>query len=270
MPRGTLSSPDSSQRPEPPFSDGTAATGVRRRRLASPSTPRARVPDDYQERPAADRPPRATRGASATRFAEAGAFQPNPVTLPTARTPTRTGQRHERRRLRHPHRRTRPRSGRHQAPPGRSHRRHGPHRRRRRPGSTGDEGGPRRTPGSRGKMDEQDFIQASQRVFSPGYEFDNYIRGTTRILRIDDAAITYRRGKSRIRVDLRDLHMTYDHFRGRRVSCRDLQEFKPAVFDSEARPAGHSCNCTFLFHLLERIGWLVQRKGGDIKEIRSG
>ena len=145
-------------------------------------------------------------------------------------------------------------SGRHRVPPGRSHRRHGPHRRRRRPGSTGDEGRPRRTPGSRGKMDEQDFIQTSQRVFSPGYEFDNYIRGTTRILRIDDAAITYRRGKSRIRVDLRDLHMTYDHFRGRRVSCRDLQEFKPAVFDSEARPAGHSCNCTFLFHLLERIG----------------
>ena len=37
--------------------------------------------------PPPDQRPRATRGASATEFAEAGAFQPNPVTLPTARPP---------------------------------------------------------------------------------------------------------------------------------------------------------------------------------------
>ena len=48
-------------------------------------------------------PPRATRRP-------AGAFPPNPVTLPTARRPrNRPGQRHERRRLRHTHRRPRPR-----------------------------------------------------------------------------------------------------------------------------------------------------------------
>ena len=114
-------------------------------------------------------------------------------------------------------------------------------------------------------MDEQAFIQASQKVLSPGDEFDNYIRGTTRISRIDDAAITYLRGRekaSEIKVKLRDLYMTYDHFRGRRVSCRDLQEFKPAVFGSNARP----CNCTFLFHLLERIGVAGPAEGWPLQQ----
>ena len=97
-------------------------------------------------------------------------------------------------------------------------------------------------------MDEQAFIQASQKVFSPGYEFDNYRRGTTMILCINDAAIKYLSGNTTIRVKLRDLYMTYDHFRGRRVSRRNLREFKPAVFDSKP------CNCMFLFQLLERIG----------------
>jgi hypothetical protein len=33
------------------------------------------------------------------------------------------------------------------------------------------------------------------------------------------------------------------------------------IFDSNARPAGHSCNCTFLFLVLKEIGLCGEIKG---------
>ena len=73
------------------------------------------------------------------------------------------------------------------------------------------------------------------------------------MLGVDRATIMYRRGNSRIRVQLADLYRAYNRFKGRKVSSIDLRRFAPSVFDSTARPAGHSCNCTFLFHLLQRL-----------------
>jgi type IV secretory pathway TraG/TraD family ATPase VirD4 len=55
----------------------------------------------------------------------------------------------------------------------------------------------------------------------------------------------------------------YALYRGRRVSTTELRAFRPVVFDSAARPAGHSCNCTIFFLLLERMGVVegIQGKG---------
>ena len=51
-------------------------------------------------------------------------------------------------------------------------------------------------------------------------------------------------------VKFSDLYEAYAHFFGKNMTTTDLRGFKPSVFDSSARPAGHSCNCTFLFLLL--------------------
>ena len=67
--------------------------------------------------------------------------------------------------------------------------------------------------------------------------------------------VSYKRGKSTIRVAIIDLFAAYAHFRGRRVSSCDLKMLAPHVFDSQARPAGHSCNCTFLFMVLMNAAW---------------
>ena len=102
-------------------------------------------------------------------------------------------------------------------------------------------------------MTRQEFIHAARQAFPSGYEFDNPGGGTTRILSVDAIGIAYRRGNSRISVQFADLYSAYEQFKGRQVSSTDLRRFSPSVFDSNARPAGHSCNCTFLFHVLQRL-----------------
>lgn len=103
-------------------------------------------------------------------------------------------------------------------------------------------------------LSEVAFIDAANRNLSEGYCFANPGGGTSRIERITRTAITYRRGKSPITVRWSGLYRAYSHFKGKRVSSTDLRKFAPAVFDSNARPAGHSCNCTFFFHLIEKMG----------------
>ena len=102
-------------------------------------------------------------------------------------------------------------------------------------------------------MTQHEFISETRRALPLGYEFENPGGGTSRIVDIDTSAVSYRRGMSSIRVRLADLYKAYDHFKGERVSSTDLRRFAPSVFDSSARPAGHSCNCTFLFHLLQKL-----------------
>ena len=102
-------------------------------------------------------------------------------------------------------------------------------------------------------MTRQEFIHAARQAFPSGYEFDNPGGGTTRILSVDAIGIAYRRGNSRISVQFADLYSAYERFKGRQVSSTDLRRFSPSVFDSNARPADHSCNCTFLFHVLQRL-----------------
>ena len=88
----------------------------------------------------------------------------------------------------------------------------------------------------------------------PGIVLRNPGRGTTTIKGYSAGKVSYVRGKSTIRVAIRDLFSAYSSLRGGRVRSRDLRRHAPMVFDSSARPAGHSCNCTFLFMVLRQLG----------------
>jgi len=103
-------------------------------------------------------------------------------------------------------------------------------------------------------MTVDQFVQAAQRVISPGHEFANPGGGTSRIKNVGNERISYLRGKSTISVSIQDLGDAYEEFKGRLVSSSDLRAFAPSVFDSKARPAGHSCNCTFFFLLVRKMG----------------
>ncbi|MCY4228044.1 MAG: hypothetical protein OXF20_10225 [Gammaproteobacteria bacterium] len=98
------------------------------------------------------------------------------------------------------------------------------------------------------------FINIANGILSEGLILDNPGGGTSKIERINREKVTYRRGSSTITVRWSDLYNAYKRFRGKLVSSTDLRKFAPAVFDSGARPAGHSCNCTFFFHLMIKMG----------------
>ena len=95
----------------------------------------------------------------------------------------------------------------------------------------------------------------------PGTVMRNLGAGTTTIKSYSAGKVSYVRGKSSFRVAISDLFSAYSHFRGARVRSRDLRLYAPMVFDSSARPAGHSCNCTFLFMVLRRLSMATAVEG---------
>ena len=99
----------------------------------------------------------------------------------------------------------------------------------------------------------EDFVDRARASLPVGYVFDNPRAGTSRIVASSRRRVCYQRRNSRIYVRWSDLHAAYVRFAGRRMSSSDLREEMPSVFDSSARPAGHSCNCTFLFHVLKKL-----------------
>ena len=102
-------------------------------------------------------------------------------------------------------------------------------------------------------MELEDFVSRARASMPLERVFENARVGTSRILANDRRKVCYKRGNSRIYVRWRDLHAAYIRFAGRRVSSSDLRNAMPSVFDSSARPAGHSCNCTFLFRVLAEL-----------------
>ena len=77
--------------------------------------------------------------------------------------------------------------------------------------------------------------------------------------------VRYTRGHSTMRVALTDLYETWSSFRGRRVSSTDLRAFRPHVFDSSARPSGHSCNVGLLFSLLIELRLADDLRGAGVR-----
>jgi hypothetical protein len=114
-------------------------------------------------------------------------------------------------------------------------------------------------------MDLDTFLTSIKRVFPVGTVIDNPGGGTSTIVGFSDRHASYKRGRSTISVAFADLHEAYSHFRGEEVTSTDLREFRPSVFDSAARPAGHSCNCTFLFRLLEGLRLSGQIDGSGVR-----
>ena len=103
-------------------------------------------------------------------------------------------------------------------------------------------------------MTYHDFQFRVIEALPPGTILPNPGRGTSKVKGYPDARVSYIRGKSTISVSFTDLFAAYTAFRGKEVTCRNLRDYAPQVFDSSARPAGHSCNCTFFFMVLNKLG----------------
>lgn len=102
-------------------------------------------------------------------------------------------------------------------------------------------------------MNYENFVTQVVNSFPVGIVIKNPAKGTSLILINNGIKISYKRGKSTISVKLIDLFEAYIKFKGIQLTTRELKIFKPEVFDSSARPAGHSCNCTILFRVLEGL-----------------
>lgn len=102
-------------------------------------------------------------------------------------------------------------------------------------------------------MAPDEFQSKIRQAVPVGTVLNNPGGGTSEIIQLSDNKISYLRGSSTISVSFDDLFSAYSHFRGKRVSSSDLRAYAPSIFDSAARPAGHSCNCTFLLLILVRI-----------------
>ncbi|AWH89014.1 hypothetical protein [Limnobaculum parvum] len=89
--------------------------------------------------------------------------------------------------------------------------------------------------------------------------------GISTIINYSDTKITYLRGKSKMSISFNDLYETYIYFKGMNVSSSDLRRFKPSVFNSKACPAGHSCNCTFLFLIFEKMNMSTNIGGKGVR-----
>ncbi len=111
-------------------------------------------------------------------------------------------------------------------------------------------------------MNLDQFKSAVSRAVPKGTELENPGGGMSIINSITSENICYQRGSSNITVAFSDLFDAYSHHKGKSVSCSDLKTYAPSVFDSTARPAGHSCNCTFLFVVLRELG-VIQTIGGS-------
>jgi hypothetical protein len=92
-----------------------------------------------------------------------------------------------------------------------------------------------------------------------GDVFRNPQKGTSVVTGITDMYISYIRGKSTIKLPI-DVFIAVVHdFTGAKCSSSDLRRYKPEIFDSHNQHGrkGHSCNCTFLFSIAEKMGLTV-------------
>ncbi len=110
-----------------------------------------------------------------------------------------------------------------------------------------------------------EFMSDVKSALPIGTVIDNPGGGTSKIVSYTASNISYVRKKSTIVVAFEDLYETFKRFEGQCVSSSELKAFRPSVFDSTARPAGHSCNCTFLFCVLEKLELSGPITGAGVK-----
>ena len=99
--------------------------------------------------------------------------------------------------------------------------------------------------------------------FSIGQIFNNPGKGTSTIVSITDMNITYKRGSSNIAIKHSDINKVYVEFRNRECSSNDLKELDESIFSSDS--GGHSCNCTFLFLLLNHLNLSSEIMGRGVR-----
>lgn len=93
--------------------------------------------------------------------------------------------------------------------------------------------------------------------------FNNPGKGTSTVTKITQDHITYMRGHSKMTVKLDELEKAYEQFYGSKCSTNDLKQYKPSVFSSKDK--GHSCNCTFLFSILQYLHLSSEIKGRGVQ-----
>ena len=113
-------------------------------------------------------------------------------------------------------------------------------------------------------MNLQEFIDRLQKCVPVGAVLNNPSSGTSEVYAHTDK-ICYLRGSSSISVSYSDLFDAYQQFNGGNVSTSELKQYNPSVFDSNARPSGHSCNCTFLFLILKEMRVVNEIQGNGVK-----
>ena len=114
-------------------------------------------------------------------------------------------------------------------------------------------------------MDFRTFQSEIKQKAPPGTVFKNLGRGTSTIVSYSNVGVSYMRRQSIIYVQFADLYGAYQKFKGTRVNSTDLKALAPSVFDSKADAPGHSCNCTFLFLLLQRLGIIQNIYGRGVR-----
>ncbi len=105
-------------------------------------------------------------------------------------------------------------------------------------------------------MDQDGFVELLMARLPEGLVMKNPGVGTSTVMWCDGKRICYKRGDSRLYIDLSELYNAYVQFRGRTVSTNDLKAMAPAVFDSSQD--GHNCHCTFFFMALQQMGLVDQ------------
>jgi len=111
-------------------------------------------------------------------------------------------------------------------------------------------------------MSVASILNSLTTMISPGVIFDNPGGGTSKIIKITEENIIYMRKKSKILLPIHDFIEICTLFKGKKCSSSDLKKHNPKIFDSNK--SGHSCNCTFLFCIADKFGFLsngIQGKG---------
>ena len=114
-------------------------------------------------------------------------------------------------------------------------------------------------------MDIDTFCTKFFETVTPGTVFQNPGGGTSNVLSVKNGKVRYKRGASTMAVSLQDLFNAYVAFRGRSMSSSELKVLAPAIFDSAARPAGHSCNATFFFLALQKMAVVTAIHGNGVR-----
>lgn len=92
-----------------------------------------------------------------------------------------------------------------------------------------------------------------------GMVFENPGGGTSTVVNVTDTYISYKRKNSNMKLNISEIEAIYDIYKGKEVTSTELKKYKSKVFSSD--DGGHSCNCTFLFLVLEKLGYTI----GSIK-----
>lgn len=96
-----------------------------------------------------------------------------------------------------------------------------------------------------------------------GMKFDNPQKGTSTIIFVSENQIKYKRGKSTIKIKMKDIIEVHEKFSGTKCTSNDLKTFRKEVFSSKDN--GHSCNCTFFFILLNYLGFASNIEGRGVR-----